>query len=95
VNSNNAHDHASDFARMSSSVAPEQTPIFFNTYKAYDDFKHESSVSSWLYRIVLNASKKYNRESRKLPVAEYAEQNNLSQAVVGLTLGAINTTGCG
>jgi RNA polymerase sigma factor (sigma-70 family) len=55
---------------------------FLNAYKAFDRFRHDSAVSTWLYRIVMNVAKKYAQESRKLPVEEYAEEHQISQADV-------------
>ncbi len=53
---------------------------FINAYKAFNDFRYESSVYTWLYRIVLNTSKKFYWEARKLPVEEYSEAHKISQA---------------
>jgi RNA polymerase sigma-70 factor (ECF subfamily) len=55
---------------------------FLNAYKAFNRFRHDSAVSTWLYRIVMNVAKKYAKESRKLPVEEYAEEHQISQADV-------------
>jgi RNA polymerase sigma-70 factor (ECF subfamily) len=55
---------------------------FLQAYAAFDRFRHESSVYTWLYRIVLNTSKKYYKESRKLPVQEYAEEHDIPQSEV-------------
>lgn len=52
---------------------------FYNAYKAFDTFRHESSAYTWLYRIVLNASKNFYKENRKLPVEIYSEEHNISQ----------------
>jgi len=51
---------------------------FLSAYKAFNNFRHDSSVYTWLYKIVLNTSKKYYKESRKLPADEYAENNNIT-----------------
>ncbi len=59
---------------------------FLNAYKAFDNFRYESSVYTWLYKIVLNTSKKFYREARKLPVEEYSEAHNISQAEVYQTI---------
>ena len=53
---------------------------FLSAYKAFDRFRHDSAVSTWLYRIVMNVSKKYAKASRKLPAVEYAEEHHISQA---------------
>ncbi len=53
---------------------------FLNAYKAFDNFRYESSVYTWLYKIVLNTSKKFYREARKLPVEEYSETHNITEA---------------
>ena len=63
---------------------------FLNAYKAFEKFRHDSDVGTWIYRIVLNASKKYVKEARRLPVAEYADDHHMSQAEV---YGSINRFG--
>jgi RNA polymerase sigma factor (sigma-70 family) len=55
---------------------------FLNAFKAFEKFRFESSVYTWLYKIVMNEAKKHYRERRKLPVEEYSEQHNLSQKEV-------------
>lgn len=52
---------------------------FLSAYSAFDHFRGESSPYTWLYRIVLNAAKKYYQEARKLPVQKYAEEHHLTQ----------------
>ncbi|MBI9107692.1 MAG: RNA polymerase sigma factor [Spirochaetales bacterium] len=52
---------------------------FINAYKAYEKFRNQSSVYTWLYRIVLNTAKRFYRECRKLPVIEYTEEHGISQ----------------
>lgn len=51
---------------------------FLNAYKAYPKFKGKSTLYTWLYKIVLNESKKHYKKTRKLPTTEYAEMNNIS-----------------
>lgn len=41
---------------------------FINAYKAYDQFKNKSSLSTWLYKIAVNCSYRYIKKQRKLPV---------------------------
>lgn len=55
---------------------------FLNAYQAFDSFRQDSAVSTWLYRIVMNVAKKYTQELRKLPVEKYAEEHQISQADV-------------
>ncbi len=50
---------------------------FMNAYRAFPSFRNQSSVYTWLYRIVMNTSKKYFREERRLPIDEYAENNSI------------------
>ena len=50
---------------------------FLNAYRAFPKFRNNSSVYTWLYRIVMNTAKKYYKEERKLPADIYAEENNL------------------
>lgn len=51
---------------------------FLNAVKSFDKFKNNSSVYTWLYRILLNECKKYKRDEFRLPVDIYAEENNLT-----------------
>lgn len=51
---------------------------FINAFNGYKNFQNKSSLSTWLYRIVINNSKKHNKKLAKLPVDEYAENNNIS-----------------
>ncbi|MBF4692354.1 RNA polymerase sigma factor [Fusibacter ferrireducens] len=51
---------------------------FLNAYKAYDQFREESHVATWLYQIVLNESKHYFKKINKMPVDQYAESNDLT-----------------
>ena len=53
---------------------------FLSAYKAFKNFRHDSTVYTWLYRIVLNTSKKFFKERKRLPVEEYCEEHNISQA---------------
>ena len=55
---------------------------FLNAYKVYERFRNESSTYTWLYRIVLNASKKYNKELRRLPIKKYSEEHQIPLAEV-------------
>lgn len=55
---------------------------FLNAYRAYDKFRGESSVYTWLYRIVVNAAKKSARGPEKLPVQEYAEEQQIPESEI-------------
>lgn len=55
---------------------------FINAFKAYDYFRQESSAYTWLYKIVLNESKKYMMQMAKMPVDHYAEENNKTAAEI-------------
>jgi RNA polymerase sigma-70 factor (ECF subfamily) len=52
---------------------------FLNAYRTFDEFRGDSSVYTWLYRIVLNAAKDYTRKVQKIPVVEYSESHDISQ----------------
>lgn len=52
---------------------------FMNAFNAYEKFEGRSSVSTWLYQIVLNASRQFWRDARKLPVTVIAEENGISE----------------
>lgn len=51
---------------------------YLNAYKAWGLFKEESSVYTWLYRIVINCSKKEWLKEQKLPLDRYAEEHHMS-----------------
>ena len=51
---------------------------FLHAYSAFSSFRGDSEISTWLYRIVINASKKFRKEAFRLPVDSYAEENNVS-----------------
>lgn len=50
---------------------------YLNAFKAWDSFKEESSVYTWLYRIVVNCSKKEWLKEQKLPLDRYAEEHHM------------------
>ncbi|MFZ5968333.1 MAG: RNA polymerase sigma factor [Bacillota bacterium] len=51
---------------------------FLSAYKAFSNFRGESSVYTWLYRIVVNEANRYVDYVEKLPVDRYAEENQIS-----------------
>ncbi len=51
---------------------------FINAYKAFDKFRKDSSIYTWLYKIVLNNAKKQMIVINKMPVDKYAEEHNIS-----------------
>lgn len=51
---------------------------FLNAYKSYDKFRNESSVYTWLYSIVVREARRYMKTLKKMPVDEYADENNIS-----------------
>ncbi|MGE5678007.1 MAG: RNA polymerase sigma factor [Pseudomonadota bacterium] len=53
---------------------------FLNAYRAYHEFQGKSSVSTWLYRIVVNCSYRYMKKQKHLPVVDISSQFNMSQA---------------
>ena len=55
---------------------------FLNAYNAFEKFRHDSDVGTWLYRIVVNASKKYAQKARRLPAEVYADDHHISQPEV-------------
>jgi RNA polymerase sigma-70 factor (ECF subfamily) len=50
-----------------------------SAYRAYDNFRRDSSVYTWLYRIVWNAAGDYAAKQKKLPVVEYSESSGIPQ----------------
>lgn len=55
---------------------------FMNAYRAFDDFKNQSSVNTWLYRIVINEVKKHSIYTDKLPVDQFVEEHKISSTEV-------------
>ncbi|MBD3425697.1 MAG: sigma-70 family RNA polymerase sigma factor [Candidatus Omnitrophica bacterium] len=55
---------------------------FLHALKGWEKFRGESSVYTWLYRIVCNAAKQYRRKAEKLPVEVYAEEQGLAESEV-------------
>lgn len=55
---------------------------FLNALKGIGNFRGESSLYTWLYRIVLNCSKRYGRDDLRLPVVEYAEEHAMTEREV-------------
>ncbi len=51
---------------------------FLNAFRAFSDFRFESTPYTWLYRIVLNASRSLWAERGRMPTDEYAESHQLS-----------------
>ncbi len=52
---------------------------FLNAYKAFGEFRGESTVTTWLYRIVVNCANRYMKKIKQLPVVDISAQLNISQ----------------
>jgi RNA polymerase sigma factor (sigma-70 family) len=52
---------------------------FLNAFTALAGFRGESALSTWVYRIVFNASQKLSGEARKLPVTLAAEARGITE----------------
>ena len=52
---------------------------FLNAYKACHEFRGNSLISTWLYKIVVNCSYRYIKKQTKLPVVDISAQLNISQ----------------
>lgn len=52
---------------------------FLNAYKAFETFKGDSSISTWLYRVVINCSLKYIKKRKTLPVTEIAAKAGITE----------------
>ncbi len=50
--------------------------------KHIGSFRVESSLSTWLYRIVVNEALSFSKYRKKLPVTEFAEHNQLTEKQV-------------
>jgi RNA polymerase sigma-70 factor (ECF subfamily) len=55
---------------------------FINAYNAYQGFRNESLISTWLYRIVVNCSYSYIKKQKNLPVVDISARLNVSQKEV-------------
>ena len=51
---------------------------FLNACKAFDKFRGDADIATWLYRIVINASRKFWKDAAKLPADSYAEETGQS-----------------
>ena len=63
---------------------------FLNAMKGIGKFRGGSSLYTWLYRIVVNTSRRYGRNDLRLPVEAYAEEHSVTQQAV---YGYINSFG--
>ncbi|HYF74954.1 MAG TPA: RNA polymerase sigma factor [Candidatus Nitrosocosmicus sp.] len=54
---------------------------FLNACKAFHTFQGNSSLSTWLYRIVVNCSYRYMKKLKKLPVVDISARLNVSEKV--------------
>ena len=52
---------------------------FINAYNAFEKFRNNSSVYTWLYRIIINTAKRFYKECSKLPAIEYTDEHGISQ----------------
>jgi len=52
---------------------------FMNAYKSSQDFRGDSQISTWLYKIVVNCSYNYIKKQTKLPVVDISAKLNISQ----------------
>lgn len=55
---------------------------FVNAFAAYEGFRGESAVTTWLHRIVINTSKQRWKQRAKLPVTEWAEEKGTTEEAV-------------
>ena len=51
---------------------------FLDAYKAYDSFRGESAVYTWLYRILVNCAGRYIKAKTRLPIVAFAERNGMT-----------------
>lgn len=52
---------------------------YMKAFKAWESFRQESSVYTWLYRIVVNTSKGEWKKEQRLPMDRFAEEQGISQ----------------
>lgn len=52
---------------------------YMQAFKAWESFRHQSSVYTWLYKIVVNTSKREWKKEQQLPLDLYAEEHNMSK----------------
>ena len=55
---------------------------FLNALRGLKGFRGRSTLYTWLYRIVINTSKRYGRENLRLPVEVYADEHSITQQAV-------------
>lgn len=52
---------------------------FLQACRAVDSFREDCSLSTWLYRILINATMSHFKRGRGLPVEEYCERKGIEQ----------------
>ena len=51
--------------------------VFFQIYRSCGVFRHDSRVSTWIYRITVNRCRNFNRANRRLgPLGEFRRDRN-------------------
>ena len=55
---------------------------FLQAYSAWESFRGESSVGTWLFRILHNAALRHLSHRERMPMTEYAEDNGIEERSV-------------
>lgn len=55
---------------------------FVSALQGYDKFRGESSIHTWLYRIVANAAARFHKSGRKLPITLFSEELGVPEDVL-------------
>lgn len=52
---------------------------YLNAFKGFSKFERKSSISTWLYRIMLNCSYQYMKKKAKLPIKTITSEKGISE----------------
>ncbi len=56
---------------------------YMNAFKAFPKFESKSSISTWIYRIMLNCSYRHMKKRDKLPVEIITSENGIPKLLFG------------
>ena len=65
---------------------------FLGMIKGYSGFRGESSVYTWMYRIVANTGMRFNRNGREAPIAIFARNEGIPEETMLRKICSVNDT---
>ncbi|PKL26166.1 MAG: hypothetical protein CVV47_03285 [Spirochaetae bacterium HGW-Spirochaetae-3] len=51
---------------------------FLEAYRAFESFRGDSAVYTWLYRILVNCARRYRKAKVRLPIVAFAERTGMT-----------------